>query len=317
MAIEAVQKDTVPVSNSEPQRANSGASAPESQPKPEEAPAAKQETTEGQEKPAQDQTGQEETPAGTSQAEQGAEAGKTELSPEERIAQAIEQRLSSKAQAEKATAEEPEDVNFEVQVNQQKEELQKSVNEQLQKIDEQKQSLSEKLENGDIELNKYLAENEKLTQQRYDAQREADRNLLSLDNKLEQHNQSVQGQIRAAREAYTQQNPDFIEKYQSGQINEALRDPQIRNVFGDNPAAVHQYLRSTELQQENQTLKQQLEELKKQQESAIKSSAANPNAKVGTQSGGNHPTNQQSGPSAEDPMVAALRAARTASGAVQ
>ncbi len=315
MAVEAVQKDTVPVSHSEPKQAPSGAPAPEAQTqegavKTEEGKTAQAQPEEGA--PAESsQTGQEAQP----ESEQ-----KAELSPEERIAAAIEQRLQAKAQTEQATAEGPEDVDFETQLTQQKEQAQTQASEQLKQIDEQKTKLSEQLENGDIELNKYLAENEKLTQQRYDTQREADKQMLSIDNQLSQHQRDLQNQIRSAREAYIQQNPDFAEMYESGQISEALRDPQVRNVMGDNPAAVHQYLRASNLSKENESLRQQLAQLQEQQQSAIKQSAANPSAKVGTQTGGAHPTQttqQSPNSTGEDPMVAALRAARAGASAAQ
>lgn len=250
-----------------------------------------------------------------SQEAQPQEGQQAETPLEQRVAEEVMTRMQQNAQAQTNASEEPEDVAFEAQIQQQREELESQANEQVSQIDQKKAELYEKLENGDIQTNQYLAENERLNNQKSQIEREADRNIMNLDSQLNQHKSAIESQIQTDRSKYAQQHPEFVEMYNKGVISQAMQDPFVRNVYGDNPAAVFEMVKGQTLQKENEQLKTELATLREQQNQAVSQAASNPNSKVGTQTGGMHPTTNQNQPTGgDDPMLSAMRSVRSATG---
>lgn len=253
----------------------------------------------------QDQTGQQTDQTGQ-QNQQGQQADTDQLGDY------VAQKILSQIQGNVGAGNTDNDVSPEESIEQQKEQVLKNSNDQIAQVNQKLAEMQEKLENGDLEISKYATEMNRLQQQRFDAQREADRQVNQLDNQLAQQKAEVNQQVRQARERFIEQNPDFVSSYQSGKITQAMQDPQIQNVFGDNPAAVYEHMRSQELAQQNQALQQELDQLKQQQQQAVSAAAANPNAKVGDSAGGtNFQVSQET--ESKDGMMAAIQAMRNAS----
>lgn len=236
-----------------------------------------------------------------------------QASPEEdaadRFAKAIIDRLETKREAETQTAKGAQDISFEQQIQQQQEEVQKEYETQIATIEEQKNNLLQQVETGDMDVSRAMSEIEKLNNSKSSVERTMDRQITQLDNQLERHRDQIKNEMKQHRQAYAQNDPGFQQRYQSGQIQQALRDPQTKNVFGDNPAAVNEFLKARELQQENNQLKEQLQQLQQQQQTAVKQEATNPNQKVGSSSGVNQPKQPTAGQSG-DGMLNALEQVR-------
>lgn len=195
----------------------------------------------------------------------------------------------------------------------QKTEIQQSVQQRVEEIEGKRQELQKQMDEGDIDPQQYIVQSEQLTQQRYETERDADRQITAIDSQLAVQQQQAEQQQQQARAQYAEQNPDFIQMYESGELQQAMQDPQLQSVFGDNPAAAHQYLRSQKLSTENTELKQQIETLKQAQAASVQGAAQDPNRNVGRTSGDNHPKTTQEatqGSTAEDTMLAALRSSR-------
>lgn len=294
-----VQSGTYPVSTSRPQNAavNRTTGDQVADPTPPTDPSAQQ-AAEPTTEPAQQSAGQQDPDLAA------------------RIAEELANRNVLNNQQQLNNAETTEDVSFEAQVEQQKSQETERANQAVADIRQQQATLQEKLENGDLNVNQYLAKMNDLNEQKNQTEREHDRKLMQLDSQLSLHQADLQNQVKSARSKFVEQNPDFVEMYNQGQIRQVLQDPHMRSVLGDNPAAAYTYLKSSALSQENEQLKQELAQIKEAQTQAVTQAAANPNARVGTQSGGMHPgnPNQQQPRTSEDGMLAAMKAMRQTSG---
>lgn len=249
-----------------------------------------------------------ETPAGQEVASQeGAEptqAGEVKDDPTERFVQALLDKLDTKNKADRQSGETMQDVAFDQQIEQQREEAYMQAQKQLADTDQKLLDLQAKLESGDLEVSQYLLKADALKDAKHSVERNLDKQMMHFDNQIQRHQDRIEQDIRKHRESYAQANPDFVQNYQSGKIQEAMQDPQIRNVFGDNPAAVNEHLRAQQFAQENQSLKARIAELEKTQQAAIKKGAEEPKH-VGKSAGTNqHKTAPQAG--RQDPNAAYL-----------
>ena len=229
-------------------------------------------------------TGQDTAPQ---EGEPAAQGDQPEADGTERFIQALLDKLETKSKADRQTASEPEDIAFDQQIEQQKEEVQIEAQKQLTQVDQQLLDLQSKLESGDLEVNQYLVQADRLKESKYGIERNLDKQLMHFDNQIQRHHDQIEQQVRRDRETYAQGNPDFVERYNSGQIQEAMRDPKVRNVFGDNPAAVNEYLRAQTFAQENESLKAEIAKLKQTQQTAVAREADAAGSKVGKSAGVN------------------------------
>lgn len=223
--------------------------------------------------------------AAPAEGEEAAAEQQQEQDPVDRMVNALLERMQTKQDAQTQAAEEPQDVAFEQEIEQQREEVTKEFNEQIAQVDQQKQDLQKRMEDGDLDVNQYLKEADQLNESKNQLQRQMDRQLVQMDSQLERHKDQINQQIEQARSQYVQSS-DVKDRWDRGEIQQAMKDPFVRNVFGiDNPAAINEYLGRQELAKENESLKQQLAEAKKAQESAVKTAATNPGQKVASSSG--------------------------------
>ncbi len=242
------------------------------------------------------------------------EGGAAEPDSAEKFAEALLQRLGQVQQQPGQQPQQPQqpELSFEDQVAQQREQVTTGLQEQVAGIVEQQTALQQKLETGDVDMQTYMVQREALNEQKWEAQRAADAQLLKVDNDLARYQERQESEAMNARAQYAQENPDFVEMYSSGQLQQVLSDPKLSPVLGGSPAAAHQYLKSQALQSENEQLKAQLAQAQQTQQQAISAAAQNPHQKVGTTGGGNAPTPPPRGDSNNptDSMMAALQRTR-------
>ena len=299
----AVQSGTSPVDHKAAETARMRGPQQEETP-----PATGEEPVEEAAQPGQEaesQEGEQPSPEETQQQEQADSA--------DRFMNALLERLETKQKAETQAAEEPQDIAQEQQIEKQKEEIQTEANVQLQALEQEKAALRKQIEAGELDPEKFAIENDRINEQRYSVREGMRDQVRTLDQELALLERDRQQSMRQHRESYAQNNPDFIQRYQSGEIQQAMQDPQVRSVLGNNPAAVNEYIKARALQQENETLKQQVANLQDKQQQAISKGAEDPGKHVAKQAG----VNQHKPPAAsshKDGMMAALEAFRSQQG---
>ena len=220
-----------------------------------------------------------EAPTGQDTAPQEGEETKEDQTA--RYMKDILDKLETQSKVDRQTASEPEDIAFDQQIEQQKEEVQIEAQKQLTQVDQQLLDLQSKLESGDLEVNQYLVQADRLKESKYGIERNLDKQLMHFDNQIQRHHDQITQEVQIDRKDYAKGNPDFVERYNSGEIQAALRDPKIRNVFGDNPAAVNEYLRAQTFAQENESLKAEIAKLKQTQQAAVVREVDDAGLKVG------------------------------------
>ena len=220
-----------------------------------------------------------EAPTGQDTAPQEGEETKEDQTA--RYMKDILDKLETQSKVDRQTASEPEDIAFDQQIEQQKEEVQIEAQKQMASIDQQLADLHAKLESGDLEIVQFLTKAEPLKSQKYGIELNLNRQLMHFDNQIQRHHDQITQEVQIDRKDYAKGNPDFVERYNSGEIQAALRDPKIRNVFGDNPAAVNEYLKARASAQENQTLKAEIAKLKQTQQAAVVREVDDAGLKVG------------------------------------
>ena len=226
-----------------------------------------------------------EAPTGQDTAPQEGEETKEDQTA--RYMKDILDKLETQSKVDRQTASEPEDIAFDQQIEQQKEEVQIEAQKQMASIDQQLADLHAKLESGDLEITQFLTKAEPLKSQKYGIELNLNRQLMHFDNQIQRHHDQITQEVQIDRKDYAKGNPDFVERYNSGEIQAALRDPKIRNVFGDNPAAVNEYLKARAYAQENQTLKAEYAKLKQTQQAAVVREVDDAGLKVGKSAGVN------------------------------
>ena len=226
-----------------------------------------------------------EAPTGQDTAPQEGEETKEDQTA--RYMKDILDKLETQSKVDRQTASEPEDIAFDQQIEQQKEEVQIEAQKQMASIDQQLADLHAKLESGDLEITQFLTKAEPLKSQKYGIELNLNRQLMHFDNQIQRHHDQITQEVQIDRKDYAKGNPDFVERYNSGEIQAALRDPKIRNVFGDNPAAVNEYLKARASAQENQTLKAEIAKLKQTQQAAVVREVDDAGLKVGKSAGVN------------------------------
>lgn len=224
----------------------------------------------------------------------------------EQLGQAKQSQTAEQAAQPEAS---PQDV-----LAQRRQEVTAGLTDTVKSVEEQLGGLQQKMESGDIDLQTYMVQRESLNEQKWDAQRQADAEILKIDNEVSRIEERMQQEVASARQSYAEENPDFVDMYQSGELQQVMQDPRLSSVFGNNPAAAHQYIRSQKLNSENEQLKARLAELEKAQQTAISSAAQNPHKKIGTTGSGTAPTPpaRQQKNSPTDSMLEAMRKVRGA-----
>ena len=229
------------------------------------------------------------------------------------------QRRETRDQAETQGVETPQQLTKEAEIEQQREKVQEEAQTQFQtleqeeqKVAESKQNLLSQLEKGDLDFEKYATENEKLNaqkeqlrEQKYGIRENMNHQLLTLDQEMKLMEREKNQALRQRKEQFVQSHPEFIDFYNSDEGQKFIADN--KDLY-PNPAAAFKAYQSEQLQQQLNTVQQELAQLKNTQDQAV-ARGAEGTKKVAKQAGTNQYKPAPAGGQG-DGMMAALEAFR-------
>lgn len=228
----------------------------------------------------------------------------------EKLLARLNEVSEGKKEAERADAQ-PESVSYLSQLDQQEEQINERYMPEIEALKQQRQDIWSKIESGDEDSVAGFRKSEELGDQLHQAQLAMREELNGIQRQRELAQRDADMAVREYRNRYAQENPDFVERYQSGEIQQAMQDPTVKSVFGDNPAAVNEHLKARTLSQENEALKAQLAELQKAQQQSVASQTGAKTVGTGSLQNTNRAiTKPKTGDTAAAGMFQALQEAR-------